>query len=147
MTSGLSTDTGAVPSLPGAIVTPGVLVVDDDELVRSLLRSGLEWHGFRVWVAADGEEAVTVYRENRAAIAVVLLDVRMPGMDGPRTLGVLRWLDKRVVACFMSGNTGGYDTDDLIRRGARHVFAKPFCLKELAATLRSIVRARPLDPA
>jgi CheY-like chemotaxis protein len=118
-------------------------VVDDHGPVRNMLRAVLEWHGFRVLTAADGEEAVALYPEHAAEIAVVLLDVRMPGMDGPRTLDALRRVNPDVVACFMSGDLGDYELADLFGRGARHVFEKPFNLDELARALRALV---PGDP-
>ena len=127
---------------------PGILVVEDDELVRIMLRLGLERHGLRVWLAADGAEAIERYREHAPSIAIVLLDVCMPGLDGPQTLAALRRMNPDVVACFMSGNTGIYEPDELLRRGARHVFAKPFLLEELARNLHALVPTSPaLYPA
>jgi CheY-like chemotaxis protein len=52
--------------------------------------------------------------------------VQMPEIDGPHTLTVLRALDPEVGVVFMSGNTGQYTADELLRRGARHVLQKPF---------------------
>jgi CheY-like chemotaxis protein len=118
----------------------GVLVVDDDHLVRILVQMGLERDGFDVWLAASGREAINVYREHREDIAVVLLDVRMPGMDGPQTLDALRELNPEVLACFMSGNAGGYGPDELRERGAAHIIDKPFLLKNLADVLRAMAR-------
>jgi CheY-like chemotaxis protein len=114
---------------------PGVLVVDDDHFVRSMLQLGLERDGFDVWLASSGREAIDVYRGHRERIAVALLDVRMPGLDGPGTLDALRELNPDVVACFMSGDTGDYGPDELRRRGATRVIAKPFLLNELANVL------------
>jgi len=79
---------------------PGVLVVDDEHMVRILLQLGLERNGFYVWLAADGREALELYEKNRQHVAVVLLDVRMPGMDGPQTLDALRALNPEVLVCF-----------------------------------------------
>ena len=118
---------------------PGILVVEEDDLVRLMLRLGLERHGFRVRLAADGAAAIDLYREHAPSIAIVLLDVCMPGLDGPQTLAALRRMNADVVACFMSGNTGSYEPDELLRRGARHVFAKPFFLDELARNLHALV--------
>jgi CheY-like chemotaxis protein len=114
---------------------PGVLVVDDESEVRSVLRSALEGRGFRVWLADGGREALDLYRQHRDAIAVVLLDVRMPGLDGPQTLDALRHLNPEVLACFMSGDAGGYQPEELQERGAPFLFAKPFRLDELAQAL------------
>jgi CheY-like chemotaxis protein len=123
----------------------GVLVVDDDHLVRIMVQLGLERNGFEVWLAPNGREAIELYREQREHIAVVLLDVRLPGLDGPSTLDALRKLHPEVRACFMSGATGDYEPDELIRRGAAYVVAKPFLLNDLANILRLLAHGAPVD--
>jgi CheY-like chemotaxis protein len=124
---------------------PGVLVVDDDHLVRALLQLGLERDGFDVWSALNGREAIRLYREHRDRIAVVLLDAHLPGLDGPQTLGALRKLGPEVRACFMTGGPGAYDPEGLRQSGAAQVIAKPFDLDELAHVLRPLVGAVPAD--
>jgi response regulator RpfG family c-di-GMP phosphodiesterase len=81
---------------------PGVLVVDDNPLIQALLGKWLRRSGFEVWLASNGPEAIDLYRLHRKAIALVLLDVWMPGLDGPQTLGALRRLNPKVEACFMT---------------------------------------------
>ena len=120
---------------------PGVLVVDDDHLLRSVVQLGLERDGFDVWMACNGRQAIDVYQEHSERITLVLLDVRMPGLDGPATLDALREFNPEVVACFMSGDTGDYNPDDLIRRGAALVIAKPFTVPALADALRQLAVA------
>jgi len=116
----------------------GVLVVDDDPGIRGLLTTALPRHGCAVWCACSGQAAVQVYEQNRAAIGVVLLDVQMPGLDGPQTLDALRAVDPGVRAVFMTGDAGHYTQDDLTRRGVA-VLRKPFaCLADLAETLRRV---------
>ena len=115
---------------------PGVLVVDDEHLVRMMVQLGLERNGFDIWLASNGREAIRRYRTHRDCIDVILLDVRMPGLDGPATLQALRHLNADVLVCFMSGDMGGYDPDELRQRGAAHIVAKPFQLNELAHVLR-----------
>lgn len=124
---------------------PGVLVVDDDHLVRIMVQLGLERNGFDVWLACNGREAVDLYRAHRDSIGVVLLDVCMPGLDWPATLDALRQLNPEVLACFMSGGPGHYEPEDLRRRGAVCVIAKPFLLNELASTLRLLTHGVPAD--
>jgi CheY-like chemotaxis protein len=57
----------------------GNLVADDEESVRGVLDIGMRQQGFDVWLAADGQKALDLYRRHCEAIDVVLLDVRMPG--------------------------------------------------------------------
>src|SRR5438067_12967616 len=91
---------------------PGVLVVDDQDGVRGVVGAVLRQEGFAVWLAADGWEAIDLYRSLRGSIDLVLLDVRMPGLDGPASLSALRGLNRRVRFCFLSGDlvgcTAGY---------------------------------------
>src|SRR6516165_1997758 len=117
--------------LPQPHDKPGVLVVDDQPFVRCLLQLGLERNGFDVWLAADGREAIRLYRKHRDDIAVVLLDVHMPGLDGPQTLDALRELNPEVRACLMSGDAGIDDPEGLRQRGAARVIVKPFMLEDL----------------
>src|SRR5262245_41951995 len=104
---------GAIPNLPERVrrVRPsgrrrrradGVLVVDDDPGVRACLRACLEHAGFVVWQAGRGEEAIDLCRAHGTAIDVVLLDVHMPGLDGPATLRRLRAIKPALRSFFMS---------------------------------------------
>lgn len=116
----------------------GVLVVDDDEAVRALLEIALGAHGFSVRLAGDGREGAAVYREHAATIDLVLLDVRMPGWDGPQTLAAIRALAPLACCCFMSGDTGEYTEHALLALGAAAVFRKPFRFGELIPHVRNL---------
>ncbi|HEX5273166.1 MAG TPA: response regulator [Gemmataceae bacterium] len=113
----------------------GVLVVDDDEDVRGVLAALLRRAGYAVWLAADGREGVALYLSHGPDIDAVLLDVRMPSPDGPRTLAALRQLNPRVRCCFMSGDLGTYSESELRELGAAGMLYKPFSLAEVAALL------------
>ena len=125
----------------------GVLVADDDEAVRRMLAVGMRTHGFAVWLAANGREAVDLYREHPDVIDVVLLDVRMPGLDGPGTLAALREIDPRVRCCFMTGDAGHYADRMLADLGAAAVFRKPFRLREVAQRLMRLAGTIDRDGA
>lgn len=116
----------------------GVLVVDDDDLVRFFLKDGLEQNGFNVWLAPDGNQAVELYKGLGGRIDVVLLDVQMPGLDGLGTLEILRRVDPTVPACFMTADVGEYEVGDLLRGGASQVVFKPFKLGRLAEILKKL---------
>lgn len=114
---------------------PGILIVDDDPLLLNMLQAVLARQGFRVWSCGSGEEALRTYRKYQAELAVVLLDVCMPGLDGPTTLAELRRLNPGVRACFMSGHTGAYSVEDLLGLGALRFYDKPFQIQPLAEGL------------
>jgi DNA-binding response OmpR family regulator len=135
---------GAGPTAP-SLDRPGVLVVDDEHFVRTMLQLGLQQHGFEVHVAANGREAIALYRERREQIALVLLDIQMPDLDGPQTLHALHALNPGVLACFMSGDMGCYDPHELLKCGAARVITKPFYLAQLAKVLRLLLRGEPAN--
>ncbi len=113
---------------------PLVLVVDDDPGVRALLIGMLARLGYAVLAAADGAEGVELYRRHAAEVDLVLLDVRMPEMDGPAALAELRRLNPGVTCCFMTGDPARA-AGDLAALGARAVLTKPFTAADLLAVL------------
>ena len=125
----------------------GILAVDDEEGVRGVLRFGLGQQGFAVWLAANGHEALELYWRHRARIDVVLLDVRMPGLDGPQTLAALQQLNPQVRCCFMSGDLGAYTEEGLRHLGAATVLPKPFRLPEVVQVLRELAGRADLSPS
>ncbi len=131
---------GASPVEPRV---PGILVVDDEPAIRTLLQAALPRYGFQVLVAASGQEALAIYQEHRTEIAAVLLDVQMPGLDGPQTLCTLQAIDPQVRCCFMSGNLGDYGEQELLELGAALVIPKPFRLAEIIQALQRLVGSLP----
>jgi len=125
---------------------PGILIVDDDAAVRTMLEMGLRHHGFVVWLASHGQEALALYRCHSQEIDVVLLDVRMPGMDGPQTLAALQQINPQVRCCFVSGESGDYTQEALLALGATHYFKKPFSLSGVTQVLRQLVEKTPPKP-
>ncbi len=125
----------------------GILVVDDDAAVRDLLDFALRHQGFAVWLAATGQEALEQYRRYGATIDVALLDVLMPGLDGPQTLAALQALNPQVRCCFMTGDLGLYNEGELRTMGAAVVFYKPFRLAEVAQVLRGLAVEAAGSPA
>jgi CheY-like chemotaxis protein len=121
--------------------SPGILIVDDTAFILTLLKFEMESRGFNVWIAVDGDDAVDLYRRHREQIDVVVLDVQMPGLDGPQTLEAIQRLNPDVVACFMSGNVGPYTPEQLHARGAVMIFAKPFHTAVVADLLQKVAGA------
>ena len=118
---------------------PCILVVDDDRLVLDSLGSPLRQCGFRVRVAASGEAALETCRQHGQEIRVVLLDVRMPGMDGPQTLAALRQLNPAIRCCFMTGYIEGYSREELLAFRADDFFLKPVSIAEVTQILRGLL--------
>ncbi|MBL8797063.1 MAG: response regulator [Planctomycetia bacterium] len=124
---------------PGQPRRPGVLIVDDEAGIRSLLTLYLAEQGFSVWEAATGAQAVAVLDSQRTHIDLVLLDVVMPGLDGPQTLDRLRAIVPDIRCCFMSGYLGTHTSKALLAGGAFAVFEKPLQLATLAGELHRLI--------
>jgi anti-anti-sigma factor len=128
----------------GPFGTPnGVLVVDDETAILCVLAARLRLEGYKVWVAGHGHQAIDFYRRHREEIAVVLLDVLMPGMDGPHTLIALQKLCPTVRCCFMAENPKPYTEEGLLQMGAVRVFQKPFPFTEVMDTLNQLASWSP----
>jgi len=124
----------SVDTLPHVPIRPCVLVVDDEARIRAWLSVALPQNGFQVKLAADGHEAVRIYRDNPSKIALVLLDVLMPGMDGPRTFQTLQGINSKVCCCFLN-ERNVYSQPELLALGAARVFPKMPPLPELVQSL------------
>jgi CheY-like chemotaxis protein len=119
--------------------TGTLLVVDDEPLVRSVARVLLESAGFDVVEAANGLEAVELYRARAAEIRAVLLDVTMPGLGGVEALKRIREVDPRARVILSSG----YDERDTIAQLDRdqgvEFLQKPYRARTLLKKLRTVL--------
>lgn len=107
-----------------------ILVIDDEESIRTLLKDVLEKAGHHVIQASDGREGLTVYQKNK--VDLVMMDILMPDTDGlEATLQLTReYLDAKIIA--MTGAQGDKNFLDVAKLfGARRVFEKPFDLEKL----------------
>ncbi|HKR07840.1 MAG TPA: response regulator, partial [Gemmatimonadaceae bacterium] len=118
-----------------------VLVVDDEESVRTVLSRVLARAGYKVLSAADGQEALIIFAREVERISAVVLDLTMPRLDGIEVMRLLRRLSPDVRVLLMSG----YSDDEVKARFAgEHVagfLQKPFQNKELVARLAALLRA------
>ncbi|WP_026360164.1 response regulator transcription factor [Amycolatopsis nigrescens] len=116
-----------------------VLVVDDDPDVRESLRHSLEFEGYQVDTAGDGEQALRqVDREERPDLAIV--DVMMPGTDGLETCRRLRAGGDRMPVLMLTARDGLGDRITGLDAGADDYLVKPFALEELLARLRALLK-------
>lgn len=135
---------GSCPGPPTVQGPPCVLVVDDEDILRTVLTRELRKRGFDVYSTGDGADAVEVYCRESTRIDLVLMDVNMPGMSGPDVLDAIRADDPDVRCCFMTADQHPTTRQALLARGALEVFGKPFeSLTDLCASLRRLAAPTP----
>ncbi len=114
-----------------------ILVVDDEADLRRLLRVSLEWVGYKVIEASDGEEALAKF--DKYSVDLVLLDVMMPKVDGLQVCTELRKRSNVPIIMLTALN----DQDSVVRgleMGVDDFIGKPFIFRELIARIRAILR-------
>ncbi len=110
-----------------------VLIVEDENLLLNSLRKALSKEGYQVITATSGEEALDSFKAN--STDVVLLDVRLPGMDGIQVLQRIKSLDVGVPVVIMTAFSGIKGAVEAIKLGAYDYIAKPFDIEELKFVL------------
>jgi two-component system, OmpR family, response regulator RegX3 len=116
---------------------PLILVVDDEESYRDALSVALEREGFRVALAADGQEALDQFEETRPGL--VLLDVMLPRISGVDVCREIR-TRSRVPIIMVTARSAEIDAVVGLEVGADDYVSKPFRLRELIARVRAALR-------
>jgi len=134
----------ALPPIPDVSAevqrgTETILVAEDEAALRRAAQRSLERLGYRVLLAADGEEALTVFDSNAEDIDLIVTDMVMPRRGGRALYAALRDRGVRVPVLFTSGYSAG-EADQLARVDSGPPFiAKPWTLDELARKIREVL--------
>jgi DNA-binding NtrC family response regulator len=120
-----------------------VLVMDDEELIRTLLGESLAYLGYQCEFAEDGDAAITHYKEAMASgepFRVVIMDLTIPGGRGAKeAIGDLIEADPDVVVVISSGYSGDPVMADFEKYGFKGVLSKPYTMEQLDQLMRSII--------
>ena len=122
-----------------------ILAIDDEKEVLDVMRQMLESGGFRVITARDGPAGLASFEAHRQEIALVLLDVTMPEMNGPEVLERIRRIDAQVPVLFVSGYVGPRRGDTLALRTHAAFLAKPFSQDALVKRIQTLLGGAELD--
>ena len=125
--------------------TGTILIVDDEETVRTVGKRMAERIGFDVLLAADGIEALKLYQENLGDIVCVLLDLTMPRMDGEEAFREMRQIDPNVSVILCSGYNKQDATQRFAGKGLVGFMQKPYKLRKLRETLQAVITAKGTD--
>lgn len=117
-----------------------ILVVDDEERMRKLIKDFLTNKGYHILQAEDGEKALEIYQENKSKIMLILLDVMMPKLDGWSVLRQIRQENKELPIIMLTAR--GEEQDELFgfELGVDEYISKPFSPKILVARVEAILK-------
>jgi len=120
-----------------------ILLVEDEEAVRSFAARALRMRGYHVLEASGGEEALEIVKSGEVEIHLLITDVVMPTMDGPTMVRHVKELKPDLAVIFMSGYA-----EEAFRRSDQssediHFLPKPFGLKQLAAKVKDVLSSQP----
>jgi CheY-like chemotaxis protein len=124
---------------PGGGPNAQILLVEDDERVRSLVRTALEMNGYRVLEAGSGYEALQLCREHRGEIDLLLMDVVLPGLSGQALATRAAAVCPGIRVLYMSG----YPDNTVAQHGVppELVFVhKPVSLPDLIANVGAVLQ-------
>src|SRR5205823_4354058 len=112
-----------------------ILVIDDESAIRDSLRMTLEYEGYEFIGAATGQEGIALVE--REAPDLVLLDIKMPGMDGMEVLERLRTTNESLPVVLISGHGTISTAFEAANKGAFDFIEKPFATEKVLVTLRN----------
>lgn len=116
-----------------------ILVVDDEEQIREMLRKLLMNLGYDVILAGDGYQGIERYKENQDKIACVILDVMMPKLDGAKTFEYLKEINPDIITIISSGFASNDQIESLKSRGISAFLKKPYRQADLGNLLMELL--------
>ncbi len=119
--------------------TETLLIAEDEEMVRAFMKKIFERVGYKVIAAADGEDAVQKFKENREDISLILSDVIMPRKNGREILEEVRQIKPAIKVLFISGYTSNVMHEKGILEEGMDFIAKPFAKDKLLRKVREVL--------
>jgi len=119
-----------------------VLVVDDEPAFREMIQLILEEDGHKVHLAANGIEALKTLRHETDSLGLVILDLRMPGVDGIGVLDELQDIAPDLPVLVTTGYASAEEKEQALAKGASRVLEKPYRVAELRAAVAEVVLVR-----
>jgi two-component system cell cycle sensor histidine kinase/response regulator CckA len=120
---------------------PLVLLVDDDPLLLPLARELLEYLGFQVLTATAGDQALAIFRQHQTDIALVIMDLYMPRLNGYQVLHELQTMAPTVKVIISSGFLGQEEMAKLEAAGVAGLLHKPFRAQQLQEEITRVLAA------
>ena len=116
-----------------------ILFVEDELLLREVVQSTLESIGYKVIIAANGQEAVDIYKKQFKNISLVLSDLGLPKLSGTDEFALLKKINPNVKVIFASGYISIETKSELLKQGAKGFILKPYNLNEVLQMVREVL--------
>jgi CheY-like chemotaxis protein len=120
-------------------IVPGsetVLLIDDEEAIIEVTRDILDMLVYKVFTAKNGREAISIYEQKKNEIALIIMDMIMPGMGGAECFDALKKINPAVKVVLSSGYSMTEQAQDIMKKGCSNFIQKPFSIKELSQKIR-----------
>ena len=122
--------------------TETILVVEDEVLLSEMVQILLETHGYKVMTAADGQEAVEIYKKHSNNISLVLSDMGLPKLTGIDEFRKLKEINPKVKLIFASGHIEPEIKKELLQAGAKEFIQKPYVITEVLTKIRRVLESK-----
>jgi CheY-like chemotaxis protein len=119
-----------------------ILIADDEEDIRALLKKVFEAYGYKVVVAVDGEDAIYKFRENKGGVDLLIFDLIMPKKNGKEAYSAIKDIKPGIKALFLSASDENVTGERIISNGVVKYISKPASPTELLKTARLILDKR-----
>ena len=116
-----------------------MLIVDDEEMIRSVAEQMVKRLGYEVITADNGESAVEIYKNNSDKIDLIILDMIMPKMGGGPTYDRLKEINPQVKVILASGYSINGNATEILKRGCNGFIQKPFNMVELSQKIAEVL--------
>ncbi|MBI9102955.1 MAG: response regulator [Spirochaetales bacterium] len=117
-----------------------ILVIEDDEIIRSITEMMIKKLGYEVLISSTGEQGVEIYRKNKEEIDLILIDMIMPGMTGQECFKAIRSINPEAKILLSSGFSKSSGLKNLFMDGKSGFIMKPYRLADMAGTLNSMLK-------
>jgi two-component system cell cycle sensor histidine kinase/response regulator CckA len=118
-----------------------ILVVDDEPEVRKLVSAMVSQFGFEVLTADSGEHALTLYKNHKGPIDLLITDVIAPGMSGPMLADKLAEIQPDLRVLYISGYDNTHVVQKYVVEKGHALLTKPFSLEEMKSKVRELLPA------
>ena len=128
-----------LPAVSEQLLRAGILIVDDEELIATMLAEHLQNLGCHTFKASDGEEALALLKQHGDELDAAVLDLNMPVMDGTSTYEKMIALKPELKVLVASGYTLKGSAEEILARGAQGFIQKPYSLNNIVSKIRQML--------